>query len=39
MIYDILKVLATGVITSIITILMTNKVQRSSLKKKQRENL
>lgn len=33
MIYDILKVLATGVITSIITILITNKVQRSSLKK------
>lgn len=33
MVYDILKVLATGVITSIITILITNKVQRSSLKK------
>ncbi len=33
MIYDILKVLATGIITSIITILITNKVQRSSLKK------
>lgn len=32
MIYDILKVLATGVITSIITIIITNKVQRSSLK-------
>ena len=33
MFYDILKVLATGVITSIITIVVTNNVQRKSLKK------
>lgn len=33
MFYDILKVLATGIITSIITILITNRVQRKSLKK------
>lgn len=28
MFYDVLKVLVTGIITSIITILITNKVQR-----------
>lgn len=38
MFYDILKVLATGVITSIITIVVTNNVQRKSLKKETKRD-